>query len=65
MGAIIIKGDSESNKILAELAEKLGNKVISINEEEFEDFAFGKMMDEDKTGETVSREEIMKKASNR
>ena len=65
MGAIIIKGDSESNKILAELAEKLGNKVISINEEEFEDFAFGKMMDEDKTRETVSREEIMKKASNR
>ena len=64
MGAIIIKGDSESNKILARLAEKLGNKVISIDEEEFEDFAFGKLMDENKTGETVSREEIMRKLKN-
>ena len=64
MGAIIIKGDSESNKILGRLAEKLGNKVISINEEEFEDFAFGKLMDENKTGETVSREEIMRKLKN-
>jgi hypothetical protein len=61
MGAIIIKGDTENNKILAKLAEKLGNKVISIKDEEFEDFALGKMMDESKTGETASREEIMRK----
>jgi hypothetical protein len=64
MGAIIIKGDNENNRILAKLAEKLGNKVISINEEEFEDFAFGQMMDENKTGKTVSREEIIKKLKN-
>ena len=61
MGAIIIKGDPENNKILARLAEKLGNKVISINDEELEDFALGKIMDESKTGKTVTREEIMKK----
>ena len=65
MGAIIIKGDTENNKILAKLAEKLGNKVISIKDEEFEDFALGKMMDESKTDETTSREEIMRKLRKR
>ncbi len=65
MGAIIIKGDTENNKILAKLAKKLGNKVISINEEEYEDFALGKMIDENKTGETATREEVMKKLKNR
>ena len=65
MGAIIIKGDTENNKILAKLAKKLGNKVISINEEEYEDFALGKMMDESKTEQTATREEVMKKLKNR
>jgi hypothetical protein len=65
MGAIIIKGDTENNKILAKLAKKLGNKVISINEEEYEDFALGKMMDENKTGQTTSREEVMRKLKNK
>jgi len=65
MGAIIIKGDTENNKILAKLAKKLGNKVISINEEEYEDFALGKMMDENKTGQTTSREEVIRKLKNK
>jgi hypothetical protein len=65
MGAIIIKGDAENNKILAKLAKKLGNKVIPINEEEYEDFALGKMMDENKTGQTTSREEVMRKLRNK
>jgi len=65
MGALIIKGDTDNNKILAKLAKKLGNKVISINEEEYEDFALGKMMDESKTGQTATREEVMKKLKNR
>ncbi len=61
MGAIIIKGDPENNKILAQLSEKLGNKVISIDDEELEDLALGKIMDESKTGKNINREEIMKK----
>jgi hypothetical protein len=32
-----------------------------MNDEQFEDFALGSLMDSVKTGETVSREEIMKK----
>ena len=61
MDAIIIEGDAENNRILAKLAKKIGNRVISLNDEEYEDLAFGKMMTDSKTGEDVSRVEIMKK----
>jgi hypothetical protein len=61
MGAIIIKADTKSNRILSDLARKLWGKVLNMNDEQFEDFALGSLMDSVKTGETVSREEIMKK----
>ena len=61
MGAIIIKADSKSNKILFDLAKKLGAKVMNVRDEQFEDFALGAIMDAEKTGENVSRELIMKK----
>lgn len=61
MGAIIIRADSRSNKILSELALEPGGKVINMKDDQFEDFALGSLMDSVKTGETVSRETIMKK----
>lgn len=61
MGAIVIKLDTKSSKLLQKLAKKLGGTVFSINDQQFEDFYLGTMMDKAKTGETVSREEIMKK----
>ena len=61
MDALIIKADKKSNKLLMELAHKLGANVLSINEEQFEDFALGKIMDDSKTGELVSKESIMQK----
>ena len=61
MSAIVIKSDNQSTKILNELAKKLGADVININEEQYEDLALGLMMDKSKTGETVSRESVMKK----
>ena len=64
MGAIIIKGNSENNEIIKALAQKLGSNVLSIKDEEFEDIAFGKMMEDEKTNELVTREEIMKKLKN-
>ncbi len=60
MSAIIIKADSQSNKLLKELAEKLGASVISLDEEQYEDFVLGSKMDTEKTNELVSRESIMK-----
>lgn len=61
MGAILIKADKKSNKILFDLAKKLGANVFSVRDEQFEDFALGTLMDSVKTGENVSRDEIMKK----
>lgn len=60
MSAIVIQADSKSNKILAELAKKLGGKVLSIDDNQYEDIALGALMDKEKTGKTVSRDEIMK-----
>ena len=65
MSAIVIKTDSKSSKILKDLAKKLGGSVFSINDNQYEDIALGTLMDKEKTGETVSREEIMKKLSSK
>ena len=65
MGAIIIKADNQSNKILSDLAKKLGGKVMTLNDEQFEDFALGNIMDFVKTGENASRDFIMKKLKNK
>lgn len=62
MGAIIIKVDKEGNKILSELARKLGGRVIQIDDEQFEDIVLGSM-DKIKTGELSDYDSIMKKLS--
>ena len=61
MSAILIKTDNQNTKILKELAKKLGADVLNIKEEQYEDLALGILMEKSKTGETVSRESIMKK----
>ena len=61
MSAIVIKADNKDTKILKELAMKLGANVLNIKEEQYEDLALGLLMDKSKTGETVSRDTIMKK----
>jgi hypothetical protein len=63
MGAIIIKVDKKSNKILSELARKLGGSVINLEDEQYEDFALGTAMDEAKIGKLADRESIMQKLS--
>ena len=61
MGAIIIKADHKINKLLKELAVQLGAVVTNVKDEHYEDFMLGTLMDSEKTGEIVSREEIFKK----
>ncbi|MCH7513594.1 MAG: hypothetical protein IH947_06575 [Bacteroidetes bacterium] len=65
MSAIVIKADSKSNKILKELAKKLGGNVLPIDDNQYEYIALGALMDKEKTGETVSREDIMKKLNDK
>ncbi|NLX29135.1 MAG: hypothetical protein GXY59_09210 [Bacteroidales bacterium] len=63
MGAIIVKADRKSNKILSELARRLGGSVINLEDEQYEEIALGTAMDAVKTGELVDRESIMQKLS--
>ena len=65
MGAIIIKADKKSNKILADLAKKLGGNVLNMADDQYEDFAIGTVMDSIKTGKLVDRETIFTKLKNR
>ena len=59
MTTIVIKADKQSNKILSELAKKLGGNVYDLKDDQFEDLMLGMMMDSVKTGKTVSRATIM------
>lgn len=61
MSTILIKADKQSNKILAELAKKLGGNVIDMKDDQFEDFLLGGLMDKVKTNKTVSKATIIKK----
>ncbi|MBK8056186.1 MAG: hypothetical protein IPK35_23670 [Saprospiraceae bacterium] len=61
MAAIVIRADKKSNKILSELAKKLGGSVLDLKDEQYEDIALGTMMDEVKTNETVNKETILNK----
>jgi len=58
MGTILIQADKKSNKILSDLAKKLGGTVVSLKDKELEDVLLGQLMDSEKTGEQVSRNEI-------
>ena len=61
MGTILIKTDKRSSKILAELAKRLGAKVIDVKDEQLDDLMLGTLMDKVKTGKTVSKDSILKK----
>ena len=50
MDAIVIKSKSKDNlRLLIELAEKLGEAVTKLSEEQMEDLAFGKLMKKGRT----------------
>jgi hypothetical protein len=60
MSAIVIHADKKSNKILSDLAKKLGGNVIDLKDEQYEDIAFGSFMEKVKTNEKNDNEAIMK-----
>ena len=61
MSTILIKADNQSNKILSELAKKLGGTVVTVNDVQLEDLMLGNLMDSVKTGKTVSKNTILNK----
>lgn len=64
MGAVVIKIEKKNNKLINRLIKELGSNILSINDEQFEDIALAKLMENEKTNETVSREIIMNKLIN-
>lgn len=60
MSTIVIEADKQSNKILSELAKRLGGNVYDLKDGQFEDLMLGMMMDSVKTGKTVSKSTVMK-----
>jgi hypothetical protein len=65
MGAIVIKADNRSRKLIKELAEQLEAQVADIKEGQYEDFLLGQIMDAEKTDKTVSRAKIFNKLSSK
>lgn len=65
MAAIIIKADSESNKILKNLAKELGAVVTTVRNDQYEELMLGKLMEAAKTGKSVDRNIIFKKLKGR
>lgn len=61
MSTIVINTDHQNGKILKELAEKLGANVLKINDEQYEDLLLGMKMNDEKTGQLATREEIFSK----
>lgn len=62
MAALVIESSNPSNlKLLAELAKKMGDYATSIQSADVEDLFFGEMINTEKTGEQVSREDVMRK----
>ncbi len=64
MGAVVIKIDEKNNRIISRLINEFNSEVLSINDEQFEDLALAKLMESQKTNETVSRETIMNRLKN-
>jgi hypothetical protein len=61
MASIIIEIDESSSKLLLELAKKLGARALRLGSVQVEELMLGTLMDQEKTGELVSRDKILRK----
>ncbi len=64
MNTIVIQSDKKKSKLLANLAKELGGKVYDVSNDIIEDIALGELMNNIKTNESVSREQIFNKLHN-
>ncbi|HKL39271.1 MAG TPA: hypothetical protein VJ894_01265 [Cryomorphaceae bacterium] len=60
MGAIVIKVDKKSQKILKDLADYMGAKIHTLSDDEYEDFLLGTIIRDEKTKKDVDRDSILK-----
>lgn len=59
--ALIQLPTKEDLELLVALVRKMGGKSVNLTEDESEDLALGVLMQQQRTGENVSREEVMAK----
>lgn len=59
--ALIQLPTKEDLELLMTLVRKMGGKSVNLTEGESEDLALGVLMQQERTGETVSRQEVMAK----
>jgi len=59
MSTILINSDPTTSKLILELSKKLGENVLSLKNEQFEDLILGNQMDKIKTNELVSKSDIL------
>jgi hypothetical protein len=61
MAAIIIKSDNAKNlRLLADLAQRLGDQATAINAEALEDLMLGELMNRQKTGTKADKQKVVK-----
>ncbi len=59
--ALIQLPTKEDLELLMALVRKMGGKSVNLTEDELEDLSLGVLMQQQRTGENVSREEVMAK----
>lgn len=59
--ALIQLPTKEDLELLMTLVRKMGGKSVNLTEDEVEDLSLGVLMQQQRTGESVSREEVMAK----
>jgi hypothetical protein len=64
MGALVVKINKKNNQLISRLVKELGGDVLSINDEQYEDLALGRLMDDVKTNVDDDRDLVFKKLRN-
>jgi hypothetical protein len=64
MGALVVKISKKNNQLISRLVKELGGDVLSINDEQYEDLAMGRLMEEVKTNVDVNKDLVFKKLRN-
>ena len=61
MNTLVIQSDKRKSRLISNLAKELGGKVYDVSNDIIEDIALGDLMNNVKTNELVSREQIFDK----
>jgi hypothetical protein len=61
MNTLVIQSDKRKSRLIANLAKELGGKVYDVSNDIIEGIALGDLMNNVKTNELVSREQIFDK----